>query len=160
MDRDIAWSYQLISYAVLIPLFIAEQIDGVLLRVWTVKPLAGYLRNLIMSHDHLHIADLSIGRTPKGVHLRNLVVKHRGKFILSLIGAPTTEDTTAASQTMIQDLNTWILDLQIHAMTAPLGNRSVRKTTVMMVKHQAKNFTYSTTLTKLGSTLLPQLCKP
>ena len=61
-----------------------------------------------------------------------------------LIGASTTKDTTAASQTMIEDLNTWILDLQTHAMTAPLGNRKVRKTTVMMVKKRAKNLTYST----------------
>ena len=84
------------------------------------------------------------------LNLRSLVVKHRGKFILSLIGASTTEDTTAASQTMIQDFNTWILDLQTHAMTAPLGNRRVRKSTVMMVKQRAKNFTYSTTLIKFG----------
>ena len=51
---------------------------------------------------------------------------------------------------MIQDLKTWILDLQTHAMTAPLGNRRVRKTSVMMVKQRAKYFTYSTTLTKFG----------
>ena len=140
----------LTSYTVLIPLFTAERIDGALLRVWTVKHRSRYLRNLIMNHDHLHIADLSIWRTPKGVYLRNLIVKHRGKFILSPIGATTTEDTTAASQTMIQDLNTWILGLQTHAMTTPLGNRRVRKTTVIMVKQRAKNFTYSTTLTKFG----------
>ena len=64
----------------------------------------------------------------------------------SLIGASSNEETTAASQTMIQDLNTWILDLQTHAMTAPLGNRKIRKTTVMMVKQQAN----SITLTKFG----------
>ena len=108
--------------AVLLPPFTAEQIDEALLQIWTVKPQVGYLRNLILSHDHLHIADLSIWRTPKGVYLRNLIFKHKGKFMKSLIGAFTREDTTAASQTMIKDLDNWILELRTHAMTA-LGKR-------------------------------------
>ena len=126
------------SYTVLIPLCTAEQIDGALLRVWTVKPLAGYLRNIILSHDHLHIADLSIWRTPKGVYIKNLVV------------AVTGTDTTAASQTTIDDLKNWILEIRTHDMTAPLGNRKVRNTTKMIVNQRANMFTYSTTMTNFG----------
>ena len=125
------------SYTVLIPFFTAEQIDGSLLRAWSVKPQTGYRGEVILVSYHLHISDLSIWRTPKRSvpkTPRSYLVKHRGKFMKSIIGAFVREDTTAASQTMIEDLNNWFLKLQTHAMTAPLGNRKVRKTTEMMVK--------------------------
>ncbi len=141
-------SSPMVSYQVRLPLFTSKQIDGVLLRVWTVKPQAGYLQNI--NQVHLHSADLSIWRTSRGLLLRNLVVKHRATFMKSLYRSVSREDTTAAADTMIRDLDNWITELRTYARTTPRGNRRTRKATELVVKQRSLNFTYRETLTKFG----------
>lgn len=155
-----------------LPLFTPDQINENLLQVWSIKPQPGYLQHLNQSY-HPH-ADLSIWSTPRGVFLRNLVVKHRATFIKALYRAASREDTTTAAGVLIRDLDNWVMELRTYAKRtprgsddvirrvhrgsddvttsrrAPRGSRRIRKSTELMVKERARHFTYRATLTRFG----------
>ena len=71
---------------------------------------------------------------------KNCVIEARETYIKSLY---------ATQLELLQEINTWIMEMPTYTMRVRTSPRS-REATVLMVKHRAANLTYCCTLTRFG----------